>query len=115
MDDIEKAQRKICEKYKTQYCPPSDNSKLGIAITTIKNVPLNGLRHPVTESTCGWYIWGGTEFSENAEFFSPLHVFHIEEYCPEASSYLGLPAGWRFLIAADFVDVWFDESLLNVK
>jgi hypothetical protein len=26
----------------------------------------------------------------------------------------GETSGWRFLVAPDFEDVWFDESLLNV-
>jgi hypothetical protein len=28
--------------------------------------------------------------------------------------YLALPPGWRFLIAPDYEDVWFDESLLHI-
>jgi hypothetical protein len=33
---------------------------------------------------------------------------------PSVVQYLGLPPGWRFLVAGRRVDVWFDETLLNV-
>ena len=46
-------------------------------------------------------------------FFVPLHVVHLDEWCPEVKKYLGLPPGWRFLIAEGHEDVWFDESLLT--
>jgi hypothetical protein len=29
------------------------------------------------------------------------------------SLYLALPAGWRFLLAPDHEDVWFDVNLLD--
>ena len=34
--------------------------------------------------------------------------------CPEVLEFLGLPPGYRFLLAIDYVDVWYDPSLLNV-
>ena len=43
-----------------------------------------------------------------------MHVSHLPEECPEALPFLALPPGWRFLVAGDYVDVWYDESLLNV-
>lgn len=46
-------------------------------------------------------------------FFQPLHRAHISELCPQVVPYLGLPPGWRFLIADGYEDVWFDPSLLT--
>jgi hypothetical protein len=40
-------------------------------------------------------------------------VSHLGDWCPTAIPYLGLPPGWRFLIASDHEEVWFDESLLG--
>ena len=51
----------------------------------------------------------------DSDFFKPLHVEHLADWCPEIRKYLGLPPGWRFLIAGDHEDVWYDESLLDVK
>src|SRR5262249_4805049 len=31
-------------------------------------------------------------------FFVPLHVSHLAEWCPAALKFLGLAPGWRFLI-----------------
>lgn len=33
---------------------------------------------------------------------------------PEIKKYLGLPPGWRFLIAPGYEDIWFDEALLSI-
>jgi hypothetical protein len=75
---------------------------------------VNGLRHPPATDTSGWYIWFGEEFSTEADFFVPLHVSHVCEECPELIRLLGLPPGYRFLLAGGYVDVWFDPQLLSV-
>lgn len=112
--DLSKLQKAFCRKRGLSYVPSNPNSKLGFAIETQGKVPINGLRHPPEGDTNGWYIWCGEEFSDDAEFFSPLHTSHLLDRCPEVLSLLGLPPGSRFLIAGDYEDIWFDESLLNV-
>ena len=52
--------------------------------------------------------------SARANFFDPLHVCHIREYLAEVEAYLALEPGFRFLLAGSHVDVWRDESLLDV-
>ena len=94
---------------------PSQTDKLGIAMATLGQAPLNGLRHPPEKGTCGWYIWGGEKFSDGADFFQSLHVSHLVERCPEAIRFLALPPGWRFLTDGEFTDVWHDPSLLDIK
>jgi hypothetical protein len=90
-------------------------SKVGIALNVKSGqLPINGLRHPVEGDSSGWYIWAGEELDSSPDFFKPLHVEHLHEWCPDAEKYLSLPPGWRFLIAGDYEDVWFDKSLLNV-
>jgi transposase len=39
---------------------------------------------------------------------------HIYEDLLDASHLFGLPPGYRFLLAGDYLDVWYDEALLNV-
>lgn len=104
-------QKEICNKYKTEFILSNKNYKLGLAISTIGKKPINGLRHRIENDTCGWYIWCGEEFSEDPEFFQPLHVKHIDNYLPEIQKYLALPPGYRFLIDIDYEDIWFDENL----
>lgn len=64
--------------------------------------------------TTGWYIWAGEEFSTDPDFFVPLHVKHLNEWCPVVLKYLSLAPGWRFLVTNDYEDVWQDKSLLDI-
>jgi hypothetical protein len=108
-------QKNICEKYGVNFFESPPELKVGISLN-VKNglQPINGLRHPPEGDTTGWYIWAGEDFSDDPDFFVPLHVKHLDEWCPEIVKYLGLPPGWRFLIANDYEDVWEDPSLLDI-
>jgi hypothetical protein len=77
-------------------------------------MPINGLRHPPEGDTTGWYLWAGEELGADEGFFAPLCMAHLDEWCAPAIPYLGLPPGWRFLIADGYEDVWFDPSLLDI-
>ena len=107
-------QEDTCRKYQADCVLPNSEAKVGIALNTLHKEPLNALRHPAKVDTCGWYIWGGEELSKANDFFQPLHVAHLTEKCPEIVPYLGLAPGWRVLLVGDYVDVWYDEALLNV-
>lgn len=108
-------QRNLCKKYGAQYVEAPDNLKVGIA-ENVKSglLPINGLRHPAQGDTTGWYIWAGEELSNETDFFQPLHVSHLKEWCPQILKFLGLPPGWRFLLAGECEDVWEDPSLLEI-
>jgi len=48
-----------------------------------------------------------------ADFFEPMHHFHLDEMRPDASVLLALEPGWRFLLGENgYLDVWFDSTLL---
>jgi hypothetical protein len=113
--DYSEQQKGICKKYRTKFVPSPENLLVGISLNVKQKArPINGLRHPITKDTTGWYIWGG-EFSEGKDFFIPLHVQHLSEWCPQIIKYLGLPPGWRFLIDLDgYEDIWEDLSLLDI-
>lgn len=107
------AQKKVCNKWGSSYVETPCAHKVGIADAVKSGIyPINGLRHTPTGDTSGWYIWAGEDFSEREDFFMPLHAEHLEEWCPGIKKYLGLAPGWRFLVAPDYEDVWFDASLL---
>jgi len=94
---------------------PHPDAMLGLATETLRLKPLNGHRHPATEGSCGWYIWGGEKISEAANFFSPIPVKNVSDYLASVVPFLNLPPGYRFLIdSTGHTDVWFDETLLNV-
>lgn len=103
----------LCARFKSEVVPAEPNLKLGIALATLDFLPLNASRHLQENGTCGWYIYGG-EYSSAPDFYQPLHVAHLSEYCPKILPYLALAPGWRVLLAPGYEDVWFDESCLNV-
>ena len=107
-------QQEVCARFGVAAEPPSAGEKLGIALSTIGALPINGLRIRV-EGTCGWFIWAGEEASVDPDFYQPLHVEHIAEYLPSVEPYLSLPPGYRFQIADGHEDVWFDPALLSAK
>ena len=114
MSDPIKAQQAFCAKKEMTCVPSSLDSKLGFAIQTQGELPINGLRHAPTGDTNGWYVWCGETLSDDPEFFAPLHTAHLADIYPEIIQLLGLPPGRRFLVAEGYEDIWFDESLLKV-
>lgn len=114
ISDISAIQRRFCNERGTQYVAADPNLKSGFALSTKGLKPLNGLRHPPQGNTTGWYIWCGEAFSDAADFFDPVHTGHLYDDYPELGMLLGLPPGYRFLIDGEFLDVWYDESLLQV-
>lgn len=107
-------QEEVCSRFGVAAKPPRAGEKLGIALATIGELPINGLRTRV-DGTCGWFIWAGGEASTDPDFYQPLHVEHIAEYLPSVEPYLSLPPGYRFQIADGHEDVWFDPALLPEK
>jgi hypothetical protein len=109
-----RSQLELCAKYGAKPFSASPGRKVGIARNVRQGLqPLNGLRLQPEGDTSGWYIWAGEEWSEDADFFVPLHIQHLSEWCPAVIPYLQLPPGWRFLIAPGYEDVWYDAELLD--
>jgi hypothetical protein len=107
------SQSEICKAFGSLFQPPGADERLGIALSTLGKLPLSALRHPPERGTCGWYIWGG-EFSDDPEFFQPLHVHHLVQHAAQLVPYLALGPGWRVLLAPQQTEVWYDPTLLAV-
>lgn len=105
----------LCQRFGVTADIPLGVQKVGLSRNARSGEvsPLNGLRHSAVGDTSGWYIWAGGEPDTSADFFEPVHVEHLPKLCPQAIPYLGLPPGWRFLVAPDHEDVWRDDSLLR--
>jgi len=113
--DYNKEQKQVCRKYGSAFFESPSFLKVGVSRNIRDGVlPINGLRHPQEGDSTGWYIWAGEDFSTDKDFFVPLHVEHLEEWCPMVLKYLGLAPGSRFLILNDYEDVWQDLSLLDL-
>lgn len=120
MDEIEnnwdyhvEEQEQICLKYNSAWKPIDKKLIIGISDDVYKD-PVHALRHPPTKGVSGWYIWSG-EYSEDPGFFKPYCAEHLLNKRPEIIKYLGLDAGYRFLVdSKGHEDVWFDENIKNI-
>ena len=113
MVDIESEQKAICSKYGADYVPPTSWSKIGVAEDLRSGrLPINGIRHVPVGDTNGWYLWAGGEPSQRQAYFQPLHMEHIDEWYPGLMKFMALAPGWRFQVAPNYEDVWFDSSLI---
>ena len=113
-NEIQQKQKEICQKWQADFLESTSELKIGISENVKSGIlPINGLRIYPESDTSGWYIWAGEELSNEDDFFKPLHIAHLENWIPNINKYLGLAPGWRFLIANNYEDVWFDEELLK--
>ena len=111
---LKQKQEAVCELYGSPFSLPGASTKVGIAENIREHIfPLNGLRHLPEGDTCGWYFWAGKNFPQESDFFKSLHTSHLIEWNADLLPYLGLAPGWRFLIAPDYEDVWFDPALME--
>jgi hypothetical protein len=104
----------VCGRLGITAQVPTAGSKLGLALSTLGRFPVHGARLQPANGTNGWYIWCGDQWSEEADFYDPLHVEHIPEYLRLVQKYLSLPPGYKFIIDDQgYEDMWFDEELLG--
>lgn len=107
-----KRQLAICERYGVAPVGVDPEQRVGVALNLRSGlVPINGVRHLPEHGTCGWYLWAGEELSEAPDFFVPICLKHLPDWALAAMPYLLLPPQWRFLLADDYVDVWFDPAV----
>lgn len=113
MNNLNEEQQLICKKYSASYEKCDLELKIGVSLS-VKNGerPIHGLRIRAENGTSGWYIWAG-EWSNEPDFFVPLHGVHLHDWAPIVLPYLGLPNGWRFLVSEDYEDVWQDLGILE--
>lgn len=116
-EDIEwqSQQLEVCRRFGVVPCPAPRDLKVGISRNVKEGLlPIHAIRHPPEGDTTGWYVFAGEEMSKDPDFFVPLHVAHLREWCPIVIPYLQLPPGWAVVVAPDYEDVYFNERLLSV-
>jgi len=117
-ESLQYRQQQLCREHGSLFCPALPGHIVGIArnIDEESEIPINGLRHPPTETTSGWYLWRGGEIpQDDPDFFQPLHAAHLDDALPEVLPLLGLSPGWRFLVAGERLDIWYEPALLDVE
>lgn len=105
-------QKLLCEEFDSRYIEVKADDVIAIAVDTLKQEPIVGLRkQPASSSDAIWYIYGG-ELSEENDFFEIMTVKELQDIFPEALPYLALEPGFRFMIDSDdYEDVWREGAL----
>jgi hypothetical protein len=89
--------------------------KTGLAIKSLNQVPIYGVRCQPETGTNGWFIWGGL-YSSADDFFEPVHTVHLSDLLPIVLPYLRLPPGYKFIVdQSGYEDVWFEPDDLLTK
>lgn len=104
----------ICDWQGVKPDTPNKTSIIGLAIESLDQGIIHGLRHKPKNGTNGWYIWSG-DYSDAPDFFKPICVEHLNNYInKDLKEYLDLPPGYRFLLDGNnYEDVWFDHRLIE--
>lgn len=102
-------QKFICAKYNSARVSASPSSMTGLAIETLSQQPIYGVRVKPQGNESGWYIWGG-DLGSCDDFFEPVHHEHVKDICPFLEKYLALDYGFKFIVDKNgFEDVWKED------
>lgn len=110
MSDIVKQQQAICDQNQSVFYPTLPDDMIAIALQTLGKSPIYGMRVHKAKPTDNveWFFYCG-EFSVAIDFYQTMHAQHLATHLPMVESYLGLAAGYRFIIDADgYEDVWLE-------
>ncbi|POP40664.1 hypothetical protein CHU32_26155 [Superficieibacter electus] len=104
-----KEQKNICRKYNSPNFFCSGVEVIGVAINSMKNQPIYGVRVIRENNSCGWYLWGG-DYSSSDDFFQTVHFSHINDVIPDyVIKYLALAPGFKFITDLNgYEDVWYE-------
>ncbi|MFK7089515.1 hypothetical protein AAFM71_11950 [Chromobacterium violaceum] len=105
-----KEQIEICKKYSSKIIDLDENEMVAIALETIGQLPIRGVRTSKREGdNISWFFYCG-EFHASPDFFKPMHASHLNEYLPEVLKFLCLEPGYKFMTDQyGFEDVWKED------
>lgn len=110
--NINELQQEVCKKYHSEFEPLLSDEIVAVALGSLGQQPIVGERIILQEGeNVSWFIHCG-EFSEQVDFYQPIHWQHLAEMLPEVLPYLGLSQGFRFIIDHQgYEDVWFEPTI----
>jgi len=115
LDQWGRNQETVCERFQVEWVEWPRGLKVGVARNVRSGLaPFERTSPSPAGRSHRLVLVGGRSAVPGPGLLLPLHVEHLAEWCPAAIPYLGLPPGWRFLVAPGREDVWFDENLLDV-
>jgi len=105
-------QTDVCKRFDASVTAVERNDIVCVALATLGETPLYGMRLLPIEGTTGWFFYAG-EGSDDEDFYQPLLVSDLITLLPEVWQFLALPPGFQFILDDRGVaDVWRDASLL---
>ena len=108
------SQLEICRRYGVEPMLPNPDQRVGIAMSTIGVQPINGCRVRANSVLSGWFVFCGSEPSDEHDFYDSLCYEHIDRHLAAVVPYLCLPEGWNFQISENgYEDIWFEPRLLG--
>ncbi len=110
MNSVIDVQKCNCMKFNSKFVQPLENEMVAVALDSLGKIPITGIRNVLEGGeNISWFFYCG-EFSEDDDFFKPIHISHLENYLPEVIPYLALEEGFRFVIDKEgYEDVWKEE------
>lgn len=105
------AQLETCKRFSAIHFPFKDDDTVYFATATRGLLPVNGERINSENGESGWYIWCGVERKDDESFFEKISLYELSDRAPLVQAFLGLPPGYRFLIAGGHQKAWYDTDL----
>jgi hypothetical protein len=114
--ETDERQRQLCAERQLPWTPPTGGSVVEVGRDVGTGLwPVRGMRLPIEGSACGWRLWAGEgEMSRSPDYFELVKVEYLYDRCQEVLPYLGLPPGWRFVVAPGYFDVTDDPAFSGV-
>ena len=109
--NLKSLQKEKCILVGSPESYPDESLQIGIALQTRGKQPITGMRANPENGTAGWYIWAG-DYSEDPDFFQPIHISHVPDVWPALMPYLALAPGYRFIIDDEgYEDIWHEPVI----
>lgn len=92
---IASAQAYMCEQLEVQPVWPMFDQTVIISKGVYEGEPIEGIRYPPTEHTCGWWLTTD-QYDNNTKSLIHVHYYHIVFRRPDILEMLALPQGFFF-------------------
>ncbi|KVM51457.1 hypothetical protein WJ58_21665 [Burkholderia ubonensis] len=107
--EILRLQKETCLKYGISEFEPE--SMVAVALETLGQSPVYGERVVLEEGEkISWFFYCG-KFSEDKDFFKPVHTEHLSEILPNVLKFLRMPPGSGFVVDLyGGEEIWINEN-----
>lgn len=109
--EIVENQINLCHKYEEYAQFPQFNQMIVISKGVYEGLDVEAVKYLPEGNMSGWWIT--TElYDDNIDSLMVVHYYHLAFSRPDLLKYLALPAGYRFFIEGENVEIYLDEKVL---